>query len=113
MANIGMRSVLCLVLSAAARLALATEPCSVIYGRATSYPGNGLLEIWHVGTHHTFYVIDQKSSQMILRYLPYLGGDRYQSLFADFTICPTENYREGASQPIIVKRIEHSRVVDR
>jgi hypothetical protein len=32
-------------------------------------------------------------------------------LFADFTICPTEPYKQGAAQPAIVKKVVHIRVV--
>ena len=88
------------------------QPCREIHGRAISYSGDGFLEIWHVGTHHTFFVVDGKSSDLILSYLHYPESD-HQALFADFTVCPTEEYKKGASQPVIVKRIRNPRLVSR
>jgi hypothetical protein len=87
------------------------QTCREIHGRAISYSGDGFLEIWHIGTHHTFFVVDKKSSDLILNYLPYLGNDRQNALFADFTLCPTEKYKKGFSQPTIVKRIRNAHVV--
>ncbi len=87
------------------------QTCREIHGRAISYSGDGFLEIWHIGTHHTFFVVDKKSSDLILNFLPYLGNDHQNALFADFTICPTEKYKKGASQPTIVKLIRNAHVV--
>jgi len=89
----------------------AAEPCRSIHGRAISYSGDGFLDIWHIGTHHTFFVVDEKSSNLLLHYLHYLGNDRQEALFADFTICPTEKFKEGASQPTIVKSIRNPHVI--
>jgi hypothetical protein len=88
------------------------EPCQEIHGRAISYSGDAFLEIWHVGTHHTFFVVDQKSTELIESYLHYPESDD-QALFADFTVCPTENYKKGFSQPVIVKQIRNPRLVSR
>jgi hypothetical protein len=38
-----------------------SQTCLEIHGRAISYSGDGFLEIWHIGTHHTFFVVDEKS----------------------------------------------------
>jgi hypothetical protein len=88
------------------------EACREIHGRAILYSGDSFLEIWHVGTHHTFFVVDEESSNLILRYLHYPESDN-QALFADFTICPTERYKQGASQPALVKQIRNAHVVGR
>ena len=88
------------------------EACREIHGRAILYSGDAFLEIWHVGTHHTFFVVDEESSELIFRYLHYPKSDN-QALFADFTICPTERYKQGASQPAAVKRIRNAHVVAR
>ncbi len=88
------------------------ESCLEIRGRAISYSGDGFLEIWHVGTHHTFFVVDKKSTELIEGYLHYPESDD-QALFGDFTVCPTEAYKKGASQPVIVKQIRNSRIVSR
>jgi hypothetical protein len=87
-----------------------SQTCREIHGRAILYSGDGFLEIWHIGTHHTFFVVNEKSTDLILSYLPYLGDDRQNALFADFTICPTERYKKGASQSTIVKRIRNAHV---
>ena len=42
------------------------EPCREIHGRAILYSGDSFLEIWHIGTHHTFFVVDDKSTDLIL-----------------------------------------------
>jgi hypothetical protein len=88
------------------------EACRQIHGRAILYSGDSFLAIWHVGTHHTFFVVDETSSNLIFNYLHYPESD-HQALFADFTLCPTERYRQGASQPAIVKRIRNAHVVTR
>ncbi len=88
------------------------EPCREVHGRAISYSGDGFLEIWHVGTHHTFFVVDEKSTDLILSHLHYPESD-HKALFADFTVCPTEPYKEGFSQPVIVKQIRNPRLVSR
>ena len=88
------------------------EPCQEIHGRAISYSGDAFLEIWHVGTHHTVFVVDQKSTELIEGYLRYPKSDN-QALFADFTVCPTENYKKGFSQPVIVKNIRNPKLVSR
>ena len=88
------------------------ESCREIHGRAISYSGDAFLEIWHVGTHHTFFVVDQKSTESIEGYLHYPESDN-QALFADFTVCPTEKYKKGFSQPVIVKKIRNPRLVSR
>lgn len=53
----------------------AAQPCRVIHGRAIYYNGDGVLAIWHIGTHHTFQIVDEKSSDLIFHYIPYMGGD--------------------------------------
>jgi hypothetical protein len=104
--------ILSLLLFASCRQLLAIEPCRAIHGRAISYSGDGFLEIWQVGTHHTFFVVEEKSSDLIFHYLRYPDSD-HQALFADFTVCPTERFKQGFSQPTIVKMIRNARVVER
>jgi len=87
------------------------QVCREIHGRAISYSGDGFLEIWHIGTHHTFFVVDEKSTDLIMDFIPYRGSDHQDALFADFTICPTDEYRKGASQATIIKRIRKAHVV--
>ncbi|MGD0628583.1 MAG: hypothetical protein ABR987_04480 [Terracidiphilus sp.] len=89
------------------------QRCRTIHGRAILYSGDSFLEIWHIGTHHTFFVVDGKSTDLILNYIPYKGDDLGRALFADFLICPTVPYRRGASQETIIKEIRHPRVVPR
>jgi hypothetical protein len=103
---------LCLALQMAFGQPSFAGPCREIHGRAVLYSGDSFLEIWHVGTHHTFFVVDEKSSNLIFGYLHYPESD-HQALFADFTLCPTKKYRQGSSQPAIVKRIRNPRVVAR
>jgi hypothetical protein len=90
---------------------LVAEPCRVIHGRAILYSGDGFLEIWHIGTHHTFFVVDDKSSDLILNYIPYEDDGHLKALFADFTVCPTAKYRKGASQETIVRKVQNPHVV--
>jgi hypothetical protein len=94
-----------------APFAIAAEPCREIHGRAIEYSGDGFLAIWHIGTHHTFFVTDEKSTILIEKFIPYEGSDREKALFADFTICPTESFKPGASQLTLVTRIRHAHVV--
>jgi hypothetical protein len=99
---------LLIVLGASAR----SEPCREIHGRAILNSGDSFLAIWHIGTHHTFFVVDEKSSDLILDYLHYPESD-HQALFADFTLCPTAKFKQGASQQTIVKRIRHAHIETR
>jgi hypothetical protein len=102
----------CTALLIASGIAHAAEPCRVIYGRADYYSGDGQMFIWHIGTHHNFWVLDDKSQNMIFHYIPYKPNtDSSKSLFADFTICPTTKYKPGAAQFTKVVRIERPRVV--
>jgi hypothetical protein len=39
---------------------LSTEPCQEIHGRARLYTGDGQLMIWQTGTHHEFWILDDK-----------------------------------------------------
>ncbi len=96
-----------------APFAVAAEPCREIHGRAIEYSGDGLLAIWHIGTHHTFFVVDVKSTELVEKFIPYEYDpkDRQKELFADFTICPTEKFKQGASQPTLVTSIRHAHVI--
>ena len=106
--------------------AKAAEPCQRIYGRAIYYTGDGQFPIWHIGTHHTFSPAYPRLSaedfddtwEPVMELLRKGGGtdteafDR-NALFADFLICPTEQFRDGATQPAVVKHIYHSHIVPR
>jgi hypothetical protein len=87
---------------------IAGEPCQEIHGRARLYTGDGQLMIWHIGTHHEFWILDDKSWDLIFKYIPNGGG---KDLYADFTVCPTRPFRNGAAQPSTVKSIRHPKLV--
>jgi len=103
----------------------AAQPCQRIHGRAILYTGDGQLRIWHIGTHHTFRPDERLDSSddfepswdKVLHLLS--GGQKGpeafddRALFADFVVCPTRPYREGASQTAIVTRIYHPKIVSR
>lgn len=121
-----MRLPICIALFASLLpSAHAAQPCQRIHGRAILYTGDGQLRIWHIGTHHTFrpderldpgYDFEQ-SWEKVMNLL--LGGEKApegfddHALFADFLVCPTRPYREGASQTAIVKNLYHPKVVSR
>jgi hypothetical protein len=90
----------------------AVEPCRVIHGRARIYTGDGNLRIWHIGTDHEFEPADGADWDRFTKILlPHgLSGTQYD-LYADFTICPTEPFKAGSVQRVIVKAIKHPRVV--
>jgi hypothetical protein len=102
------------------------EPCRVIHGRATYGTMNGMVRIWHIGTHHTFMPDELRtpdtedfspSWEKVIDLLAAGGKEPevfdHNELFADFLICPTQRYRHGASQPAQVRRIYHPRVMSR
>lgn len=64
---------------------LSTEPCQEIHGRARLYTGDGQLMIWQTGTHHEFWILDDKSWDQIFKCIPAGGG---KDLYADFTPLP-------------------------
>ncbi|MGA1983847.1 MAG: hypothetical protein ABSG84_15450 [Acidobacteriaceae bacterium] len=92
------------------------QSCLTIHGRARFYSGDSQLRIWHIGTHHEFAIYDDTSSGMLFKYL---CSPKYactienppKSLYADFTVCPTEKFKPGAAQPVTVKGIKHAAVV--
>ena len=87
------------------------ESCFQIHGRAVDYRGDAFFAIWHIGTHHEFFLVDKKSIDLVCQYFDCESPDRQPALFADFTLCPTKPFKAGAAQPAIVKNIEHPRVV--
>jgi hypothetical protein len=100
---------LCFVLSLTLAMPMLAEPCREIHGRARLYTGDGQLFIWHIGTHHEFWILDDASWDVIFKYIPNGGG---KDLFGDFTVCPTKPYRKGAAQSAIVKSVRHPHLVD-
>jgi len=103
--------VLELILLAGSLPCRSAEPCREIHGRAILYRGDGFFSIWHIGTHHIFFPADKASADLVCQYFDCNTIDRQPTLFADFTVCPTEPYKAGAAQPAIVKRVQHPRVV--
>ena len=91
--------------------ASAAETCFPIHRRAVWYRGDGFFAIWHVGTHHNFFIMDKKSADLVCRYFDCVTPSKSPALFADFTVCPTKPYRKGAAQPVIVKKVKHPMVV--
>lgn len=92
--------------------AFAAEPCQNIHGRAKMYLGDGQLRIWHIGTGHTFNLGEDEASWKLLG--PLMNdptGMPTNVVFADFLVCPTERFVEGATQAAVVKRIRHPHVL--
>jgi hypothetical protein len=85
--------------------------CFQIRGRAILYRGDGFFAIWHVGTHHIFYPVGDKSWDLLCSYMDCKSPRKQPALFADMTVCPTEPYKKGWAQPAVVKRVTHSYVV--
>lgn len=87
------------------------QKCFQIRGRAILYRGDGFFAIWHVGTHHIFDPVGDKSWDLLCSYVDCKSARRQPALFADMTVCPTEPYKKGWAQPVVVKKITHSYVV--
>lgn len=87
------------------------QKCFQIRGRAILYRGDGFFAIWHVGTHHIFYPVGDKSWDLLCSYMDCKSPRKQPALFADMTVCPTEPFVKGAAQPAIVKKITHYYVV--
>jgi hypothetical protein len=106
------RLVIFLLLAASTATAFATSPesCRVIHGRTRWQSADGQMFVWHIGTHHYFWILDDKSQDLIFKYISSRGDDQ---LYADFTVCPTVKYREGAAQFAILRKIAHPHVVKR
>jgi hypothetical protein len=105
-----------LALALAATTALAAPPCQQIHGRAHLYMGDGQLRIWHIGTRHDFEPSDLSSTDKIRHFLDddkdwTAPSRRY--LFAEFTVCPTERFKEGSVQRVTIEKIRHPRVIIR
>jgi hypothetical protein len=107
-------------------VAVAIGPCQLIHGRATYSSANGMFRIWHIGTHHTFRP-DETRTPDYTDFSPSWGrvfdlltangkdpkGENNNALFADFLVCPTEPFKEGATQSATVKAIHHPHVISR
>lgn len=106
-----MRAVLSWLLVALLVSPCVAQPCRKIHGRAVWYRGDGFFAIWHVGTHHNFMLVDKPSTDLVCKYFDCVNGEIQPALFADFTVCPTEKYIEGAAQPVIVTKVEHPHVI--
>jgi len=85
------------------------QQCREIRGRAEEFSATARLVIWQVGTNHTFFVIDQKSTDLIEGYLHYPASNN-QALFAFFTICPTTPYKKGFAQGTLITRIRDPQI---
>lgn len=90
----------------------AAGDCVVIHGRAHYYCGDGNLRIWHIGTHHE-YEPDNSSWDRVVHWIE-VGENQAEkeslacpagaiNLYADFLICPTEPFKKGAVQHVVVK----------
>jgi hypothetical protein len=100
--------------------ASAADPCFVIHGKAHLYGGDGQLRIWHVGTHHEFEP-DETTWDTVVGWLDagLKKGDseRFASpasnlmLFGDFTVCPTEPFRQGAVQKAKIVSVKNRHYV--
>jgi hypothetical protein len=108
---IKMKFCLILVLTAAMEPAAWAEKCFAIHGRAVLYRGDGFFAIWHIGTHHVFSPVAGASYDVLFKAFDCESGQRQPALFADFTVCPVERYVPGAAQAVVVKKLEHPRVV--
>lgn len=88
------------------------EPCVQIHGRARLYTADGQLRIWHIGTHHEFEPLDKASWYKLLVILLPKGvsGTQYD-LFADFTHCPTQPFKQGWVRPAEVRVTLHEHVI--
>ncbi|SEG65593.1 hypothetical protein SAMN05421819_4049 [Bryocella elongata] len=96
----------------------AAEPCQTFHGRARFYSADGQLRIWHIGTHHEFmpdYRFDDPSWDRVVDRLKNgaesAGAAGNNDLFATFTVCPTEPFRQGAAQTAIVHSMRHPVIV--
>ena len=88
-----------------------SQSCFQIRGRAILYRGDGFFAIWHVGTHHIFYPADKASADLLCDYMDCTSPRKQPALFADMTVCPTEPYKKGWAQPVVVKKVSHYYVV--
>jgi len=95
---------LALLLFGVTTTASAAEPCRQVHGRADFYSGDGQMFVWHIGTHHLFWILDDPSQEMIFKYIPYEPN-------SENFICPTASYKPGEAQSATVQQIKHPRIV--
>lgn len=106
----------------AATPAFAAEPCQSFHGRALYYSADGQFRIWHIGTSHEFQPPEmpgpnpdyEPSWNRLMKIL--LAGSQNpddHAVFADFVICPTVPFRNGAAQQAIIRTIRHPHIVPR
>jgi hypothetical protein len=96
----------------------AADSCFTIHGRAHYYAGDGQLRIWHIGTHHEFEP-DESTWERVKGWLEsgVTEADRKRyaipvsmiDLFADFSVCPVEEYKAGSVQKARIVSAAHRR----
>jgi hypothetical protein len=95
-----------LLLLCAASISQAAEPCMTVHGRLRQNGGDGFLYVWRIGTHHDLMPDDSSwgvvsgwlQRKLSESELKQCGATCGYDLYADFLLCPTEPYKEGAAQ---------------
>jgi hypothetical protein len=106
---------LCLLLAATAACLAEdpSHPCFAIQGRAHLFSGDGLLRIWHVGTHHE-YTPDARSWHRVEGWLEEGAGMQGRGLaspaskvflLGTFVVCPTEPFKQGSVQEAYIQSV--------
>ena len=83
--------------------------CFSIHARYAVYTGNGMEELWPVGTHRVFWVASGSHELNVL-----LGDnpdDFY--VFGDFVVCPLSKNVPGEMRHVCIKQAKNLRRVKR
>ena len=108
-------AVILVSIEASAQPQTTAEPCGWIRGRAHQYGGDGQLRIWHIGTHHE-YTPDESSWDRVIGWLEggvtkadkaYVNPLGNVYLFADFLVCPVEEFENGLVQRAEIKSVKN------
>ena len=77
------------------------DSCYIIHGRLSIYDVQPVFRIWIVGTNHLLWIQyneQTKTDDMPDTLRKMISTD--VDLYGDFTVCPSENFRNGFMQPV-------------
>ena len=88
---------------AAAPQAKQSLPCYAVRARYTFYEGDGVRELWPIGSRRLLWVEDG-DDKLMDKLIP---GHQDKALYGEFTICPLEPEKPGAMRHVRITSWKH------
>lgn len=74
-------------------------PCFSVHGRYAVYTGDGMEELWIIGTHRLLLPV--RGTELLEDKLR--GSEHDKALYGDFTVCPLEKDTPGAMRKVAIQ----------